>query len=308
MENKIPSYLLQVGHEQHSLANRKRPKLSFLNKTLLNSASAIKSVYIQAENATKASFIHRINPYVKLFSLIYLEIVISLIHKPVAQILITTLIFLLYLISGLQVIQIFRKIFFVAFVFGFLVVLPAGINVISPGEIILNLFTFIKPSHFWIYNIPQRVGFTSEGILVISMVFLRVFNSVSFAMLIVFTTSFPAFIKSFKIVGVPDTFLMIISLAYKYIFILSRTIEESFFALKSRLISNINNGRIRKLVSGLIFHVFKKSMTIYENTYYAMVSRGYSGKVILHSQKPFTFRDFLTLFILLVLGIGITLV
>ncbi len=221
------------------------------------------------------------------------------------QVLITAFIFLLYLIARLKVFQVYRKIFFLAFIFGFLVVLPASLNVITPGKIIFNLITFDKPSHFWIYDIPQNIGFTENGFQVVSLVFLRVLNSVSFALLIVFTTPFPSFIKSFKIIGVPDTFLMIISLAYKYIFILSRTIEETYFALKSRLAGNIKSRNIRKLISGRIFFIFKKSMIIYENTYFAMVSRGYNGKVKLHSQYHFTFVDFVSLIIIVASGIVI---
>ncbi|MDO9339636.1 MAG: cobalt ECF transporter T component CbiQ [Bacteroidales bacterium] len=307
MENKIPSYLLQTVYDQYELAKVKRAKLSFLDKTIINSATAVKSIYLQAENATKENFIQKINPHVKLISLIYLVVMISLVDNLVAQILTTAFIFLLYIIAKLKIFQVYRKIFFLAFIFGFLVVLPASLNVITPGKIIFNLITFNKPSHFWIYNIPQNIGFTLNGFQVVSLVFLRVLNSVSFSMLIVFTTSFPAFIKSFKILGVPDTFLMIISLAYKYIFILSRTIEETYFALKSRLSGNIKSKNIRKLISGRIFFIFKRSMIIYENTYYAMVSRGYLGTVILHSPKHFAFKDFVALVIIVALGIGIIL-
>jgi cobalt/nickel transport system permease protein len=143
---------------------------------------------------------------------------------------------------------------------------------------------------------------------VVSLFFLRVFNSISLAMFIIYTTSFPSFIKSFKIIGVPDTFLMIISLAYKFIFILSRTIEETFFALKSRLLGDIKNNNIRKLMGGRAFYIFKKSVTIYENTYYAMVSRGYQGKIILHSARRLNYRDFTALVIIIALGIGIILI
>jgi energy-coupling factor transporter transmembrane protein EcfT len=101
---------------------------------------------------------------------------------------------------------------------------------------------------------------------------------------------------------------MIISLAYKYIFILSRTIEETYFAFKSRLSGNIKSSSIRRLISGRIFFIFKRSMIIYENTYHAMVSRGYRGKVILHSQNHFTFKDFVALVIIVALGIAIVLI
>jgi cobalt/nickel transport system permease protein len=308
MGNKIPSYLLHTGYDQSELTKAKRAKLSFLDKTILSAASVIKAICMQAENATKKNLIHRIHPHIKLISLIYLAIMISVVSNPDAQILATAFIFLLYIIAKLNISHVYRKVFFLAFIFGFLIVLPASLNVITPGKIIFTLITFNKPSHFWIYNIPQSIGFTIEGFQVVSLVFLRVLNSVSFAMLIVYTTSFPSFIKSFKIIGVPDTFLMIISLAYKFIYILSRTIEETYFALKSRLLGNIKSSNIRKLISGRIFFIFKKSMTIYENTYYAMVSRGYQGKVILHSQEHYSFKDFVALVIIIALGVGIILI
>jgi cobalt/nickel transport system permease protein len=307
MENKTPSYLITTFHVRQEPVKLKEAKLSFLDKTIINSARAVKAIYLQAENATKKNVIHDIHPHVKLISLIYLVIIISLVSHPAAQIMITAFVFLCYVIAGLKVYGVYRKIFFLAFIFGFVVVFPASLNVITPGKIILNLISFNRPYHFWIYNIPQNIGFTAAGFQVVSLVFLRVLNSVSIALLIVYTTSFPSFIKSFRIIGIPDTFLMIISLAYKFIFILSRTIEETYFALKSRLLCNTKSSNIRNLIGGRIFFIFKKSMLIYENTYYAMVSRGYQGKVILHSQKHFTGRDFVVLIIVVALGIGVIL-
>jgi cobalt/nickel transport system permease protein len=308
MGNNIPQYLLHAVNVQYNLAKATRLKLSFLDRTIINSAGALKSIYLQAENAAKENFIQKINPHIKLISLIYMAIVISIVNNPKSQIIATVFIFLLYIIARLKVNEVYRKIFFIAFIFGFIVVLPASLNLITSGKIIFNLITFNKPSHFWIYNIPQNIGFTENGLQVVLLVFLRVFNSVSFALLIVFTTPFPSFIKSFKIIGVPDTFLMIISLAYKYIFILSRTIEDTYFALRSRLFSKIKNNNIRKLISGRIFFIFKRSIIIYENTYYAMVSRGYRGKIVLHSTEHFTYKDIIALCIIVALGIGIIII
>jgi cobalt/nickel transport system permease protein len=307
MENKIPSYLLENGRSQYELKNVRRAKISFLDKTILNSARAVKSIYLQAENAASEKFIQKINPHVKLISLIYLAIIISIVSNLKAQLLITFFIFLIYFLARLKIFQVYRKIFFIVFIFGFIVVLPACLNLITPGKIIFNLITLNKPLHFWIYDIPQNIGITENGIQVVSLIFLRVLNSVSFALLVIFTTPFPSFIKSFRIFGVPDTFLMIITLAYKYIFILSRTTEETYFALKSRLSGNIKTTRIRKLISGRIFFIFKRSVIIYESTYFAMVSRGYNGKVKLHSPLNFTFIDFVSLVVVFALGITVIL-
>jgi cobalt/nickel transport system permease protein len=308
MENKIPAFLFRISDDNCEIVKVRKASLSFLDRTILNSARAIKSIYLQAENAMKENLIYNIHPHIKLFSLIYLAVMISIAGNLNAQLLATSLIFIFYIIARLQTSQVYRKIFLLAFVFGFVFVFPASLNMITPGKIILNLVTFHRPSQFWIYHIPQQIGFTLEGFQVVSLVFLRVFNSISVAMLIIYTTSFPSFIKSFKIIGVPDTFLMIISLAYRFIFILSRTIEETYFALKSRLFGNIRSRSLRKLVGGRIFFVFKKSMIIYENTYYAMVSRGYQGKIVLPSQKQITYKDFIALVIIIASGIGIILI
>ena len=308
MENKIPQYLIRIADNQYNPAKLKRAKLSFLDKTIINSSKAVKSIYLQAENAARDNFIQKINPNVKLISLIYMAIVISVVNNPGMQIVITAFIFLIYIIARLKLFEIYRKIFFLAFIFGLLVVLPASLNVITPGKIIFNIITFNKPSHFLVYNIPQSIGVTTNGIQVVFLVFLRVLNSVSFALLVVFTTPFPSLIKSLKMIGVPDTFLMIISLAYKYIFILSRTIEETYFAFKSRLSGNIKNSSIRTLVGGRIFFIFKRSVIIYQETYHAMVSRGYCGKVVLHSQNHFTLKDALVLVIIVISGLAFILI
>ena len=305
--NNIPPYLLQTANEQYESANLRKAKISFLEKTILNSARTLKSIYLQAENATNENFIYKINPHVKLILLIYLAVGISFVNNLSSQILLTTLIFVCYILARLKVYQVYRKIILLSFIFGVIVALPASLNVITPGKIVFKLITFHKASHFWIYNIPQNIGFTENGFHVVSLIFLRILNSISFAMIIVFTTPFPSFIKSFKIIGVPDTFLMIISLAYKYVFILSKTIEETYLAMKSRLICNLKSKNIRNLISGRIFFIFKKSGIIYESTYLAMISRGYDGKVKLYSKYHFTLLDLVSLLIVVVAGLVIIL-
>ena len=98
---------------------------------------------------------------------------------------------------------------------------------------------------------------------------------------------------------------MVISLAYKYIFILSRTIEETYLALKSRLAGNIKSSNLRKIISGRVFFIFKRSISNYENTYYAMVSRGYTGNVKLGLSAAFMAKDYIALSIIILFGLGI---
>ena len=308
MENKIPSFLYQENQPEYGKKSAGKLKNSFIDKTILSAARTVKTIYIQAEHATSKSPVHRIHPAVKLFSLLYLAVMISFAGSLKALLVMTFFLFLFYLMAGLRISAVYRQIFILAFVFGFLIVLPASLNVITPGSMVFPLVTFDHPLDFWIYHIPQQVGFTAEGLQVVFMIFLRVMNSITLAMLIVYTTFFPSLIKSLGMIGVPDTFLLIIYQAYKFIFILAETIEETYFAIKSRLVYNIRNKKIRSLVGGRLFFIFKRAVMIHEETYFAMISRGYQGKVLLLSQNGFVLYDYIAMMIVIILGVGILLI
>lgn len=302
MKTGIPAFLLKENSPEVSSVNVRKNKLPFLDKTLKTVANTVKTMYIHSETGAAKKFLFHINPLVKVFSFIFLIVAISLANSIHAQLLASFFVVIFYLISGISYRFIYKKIIFLSFVFGLLVFIPASLNVITPGKIIFKLFTFERSSHFWIYNVPQTIGITDSGIHVVALLFLRVLNSISLALLFVYSSSFSQIIKGMKVFFVPDTFLMILSLAYKYIFILSKTIEETYFALKSRLIGSVKNDSIRKIISGRVFFIFKRSKNNYEQTYSAMVSRGYNGKVILHKEKIIRYSDVFFLIVTVTIG------
>jgi cobalt/nickel transport system permease protein len=303
MNSDIPPFLLHSEQHETDFSSLRRVRVTFIDRTIRAAGRTVKNIYLQAENAEGKTFIYRINPYIKFISLLYMAIVLSITSELKGQLIATAFIACIYILSGMKVFDVYKKVFTVAFVFGFLVVFPASLNIITRGKIVLPLFRLTGQSHLWIYNIPAVIGITDAGLQVVLLIFLRVFNTVAFTLLIVFTTPLPSLIKSFKIVAVPDTFLLIITLAYKYIFILSGTIEETYLSLKSRLTCSLKNRNIHKLIGSRIYFIFKRSARVYENTYMAMTSRGYTGKAKLYSDLHFKAMDFISLAFTVSIGI-----
>jgi energy-coupling factor transporter transmembrane protein EcfT len=101
---------------------------------------------------------------------------------------------------------------------------------------------------------------------------------------------------------------MIIMLASKYILILSLSVEETYFAMKSRLLGHVRNKSIRELIAGRIHYIFRRSKQTYELTYMAMVSRGYTGKIALGHNRKVQFADIITFAIVVVFGITLLFV
>jgi cobalt/nickel transport system permease protein len=307
MGNSLPDYLLNNINQPDFSGKARKTKLPFLEKTLNKIAVTIKLMYLQSEITSKNKIPH-IHPKVKVFSFIYLIVIISFLNTIHSQLIAFFFILVFYLISRTSYKHVYKKIIFLSFVFGLLVFLPSSLNVITPGNIILNIVRFNRSYHFWIYNIPQTIGITDNGINIVGLLFFRVLNSISLAMLFLYSSSFPQLIKGFKVFFVPDTFLMIISLAYKFIFILSKSIEETYFALKSKLAGNVNNKNAQNIISGRVFYIFKKARNNYENTYAAMISKGYCGKINFQNENKIKAADIYFLLFILTTGIAIILI
>jgi energy-coupling factor transporter transmembrane protein EcfT len=147
------------------------------------------------------------------------------------------------------------------------------------------------------------IGFTREGASVVAMLTLRVLNSLSVSFLILYTTPFPEIIKALKVLKVPDTFLIIISLAYKYIFIFARTVTDMHLAKKSRLIGEVNRAEARNWVAGRIAFLFKKTQLKCDDVFKAMIGRGFSGEIKLYRYQKITGRDWILGLFLFTLGL-----
>ena len=70
-----------------------------------------------------------------------------------------------------------------------------------------------------------------------------------------------------------------------------KTVEDMYLAMKSRLAGAADGGTGRRLIAGRIFFIFKKSQLRYEETYRAMVSRGFTGDIELYGGRELTARD-----------------
>ncbi len=156
---------------------------------------------------------------------------------------------------------------------------PAALNVFTPGRMLFTLIRLQSEKTILIYHLPADIGITHEGILIVLRMFLKVFNSLSLTFFILNTISFSRLIKALRTIRVPSIFILIITLSYKFIFILSYTVEEMYMSLKARWIGGFNQAKTRRIIAGRMGFMFKKSWLRYEETYRAMVAKGYTGEV-----------------------------
>lgn len=267
--------------------------MSFLDKSIDQIGDFLRRAFIQWDSSTKNGYLQRIDARIKILLLLFFIIIINLKRDLISEFLIGLLIFLLVIVSRLNLFDFYKKVLIPAFIFGTLLSSPASVNIIMDGNVILPLVHLNEPYVFWIYRIPKTIGITEEGIFMVILLTSKVMNSVGISLLVLYTTPFAELIKALKILRVPDTLLIIINLTYKYIFIFAKTAGDMHLAKKSRSARDIFPKDAKRWIAGRIFLLFKKTLQRSEDINKAMISRGFSGSINIRGQNRIKTTDVL---------------
>jgi cobalt/nickel transport system permease protein len=291
MANNIPPFLLARSAPCSIKHGAGKVKVSFLERGIDHLSNVIKEGYAQWNFSSQNGFSQKIDARVKVLFLLFFIFIVSLKRDVLPETYIWFFVFLLTLFSRLSILRVYKRVFFLGFLFGFLVALPSAFNVITKGEIVLPVARLSRPYNFWIYHIPADIGITREGIYGVAMLTMRVINSLSLSFLVLYTTPFHEIIRALKVLKVPDSFLIIITLCYKYIFILSKTVEDMHLAKKSRIVRELNHAEAREWITGRMAFIFKKTRLRCEEVFKAMVGRGFSDTIKFYGFRKMRMAD-----------------
>lgn len=270
----------------------KRKKVNFLEKTVNDIAKLLKEVIFFEDIAYEKGFLQKLDPRVKVISLLILILTTTLLHN----VLILTFIYLLSCIlaktSCLSLKLYFRRIWMIIPLFTGLMVLPSIFNFVRPGDSLISLINFGHQLHLGPFAFPAELTITKQGVTGAILLIVRVGVAVSLAFLFTSTTRFSNLLKAFRVLFLPKIFITILEMCYRYIFMLLNITTDMFVARKSRTFGKIDSKEGRRFVSNSIGSLFGKSYTLSEEVYSAMLSRGYKGEPIIINRFKFTLLDF----------------
>lgn len=303
MREKIPSFLLSKTNRPTLQPGHLRRGSSFINKAIEHVAGVMKSGIINWELSSRDGLLQGLDARVKMLFLVFFIIIVSLKKTAFPELMIGIFTLLLSIASRLNPVSHYRRILLLSFIFGFLVALPSAFNVFAGGAIIFPIMHLPHSYDFWIYHIPSEIGITEEGLRGVSMLTLRVMNSLALSFLVFSTTPFPEIMKALKVFRVPDAFLMTIALTYKYIFIFAKTVLDMHLARKGRLLGAERDSESREWIANRMAVMFAKSRYRCEEVYKAMVQRGFTGTITIPGYRNMTSRDWLIGVALLISGV-----
>jgi cobalt/nickel transport system permease protein len=150
--------------------------------------------------------------------------------------------------------------------FAGIVVVPAIFFV--PGPRLFDLA--LGPIHV----APSMNGLAGAAILVS-----RVGVSVSLAVLLVVTTPWADVLKGLRALKVPQVFVLVLSMTYRYIFLFLHTANGILLARKSRVVGRTTGSEQRRWITGTMGNLMSRAFRMSNDVYAAMLARGFGGEV-----------------------------
>jgi cobalt ECF transporter T component CbiQ/cobalamin biosynthesis protein CbiM len=250
----------------------KRTRGSFVQKTLSGGATLMRQAMFGEDIATGPGLLQRIDPRVKLVTMLSVLIGTALVRNIEVLLALYAVTLLLAVASHLKLSFFIKRVWLFIPVFTGVVVLPATLNIVTAGHIVIPL------GHWWF---GRRIGMTSEGLHSAALIVSRVAVSISIVVLLTLTTPWAKLMAALRAIRVPRMFIQIMGMAYRYIFYLLGSVDDMYTARKSRMVgadTDVKAGRA--FVSATAGALFGKAHSLSEEVYMAMVSRGYTGNAV----------------------------
>jgi len=223
------------------------------------------------------TFIHRIDPRIKLLSsLIFIAAVVS---------------FPKYEVTGLLPFFLFPVIFLTLGDIPLMFILKK-VLIVSPFALFIGIFNPLldnRPAH-------DLLGFTvSLGWLSFASIMLKFALTISTALLLIATTSFPGICFAMQKLRIPKAFVGQLLFLYRYIFVLA---EEAMKIVRARDMRSFGRrGKGIKHFVPLIGVLFMRTVDRAERVYHAMLARSFRGKLYSTKAYALTMADMLFIFV-----------
>jgi len=242
----------------------------FFEKTLGDITGALEQTLFAEEIARRGGLLQSLDPRAKLIGALGLLIAISMSQSLVVILALYMLTLPVAYASRVPMGFYFKRVWaFMPFFTG-VVVLPALFNVFTPGAPLVTLIDLASPRVY--------LAITHPGVITAAFLLLRVGASVSIAVLLILTTRWAVLLKALRVLRMPQAFVLILGMTYRYIYVLLHAANNMFLARRSRVVGRVAGAEARGWLAASIGTLFAKAYALSDDVYLAMQSRGFRGE------------------------------
>lgn len=265
----------------------KRVRRSPVRRAAQALARALPSATRPAEGG---GLLHRLEPRAKLVGLGVLVITATLLHQVGLLAALYAASLVVGAVSRVRLASLAR-VWVAVPLFSAAIVLPATLNVVTPGPPLATLWRLQPDAHLGPWHLPPALTITAPGVIVAGRFVLRTATCLSLVALLTATTPPAALLGALRGLGLPRVFVMVATMMHRYLEVLLRSAHELHLAKLSRTVATGSARRERWWVAAGIAALFRKTVALAHAVYLAMVSRGYTGEARLLRPARLAWRD-----------------
>ncbi len=256
------------------IATKQPPKRrrNVIEHTLQGISETLERSLFAEEISSRQGLLQSLDPRVKLIATLALLIGASLSRNLVVIAAIYVLALALAMLSAIPGVFFIKRVWLVLPFFTGLIILPALF--ITPGPPLVQL--------------PLGLTITRTGLVTVLFLLLRVSTSVSLTLLLILTTPWNAVLGALSVLRIPDVFILILGMTYRYIYLLLHLANDMFLSRKSRVVGRLDTAEDRRIIAATSATLLSKSLNMSSEVYLAMQSRGFRGSVV--TLKPFKMK------------------
>ncbi|MEO8285084.1 MAG: cobalt ECF transporter T component CbiQ [Chloroflexota bacterium] len=270
-------------------------RIGWLEKTVADIAGSIERAVFTEEHARKPGWLQRVDPRAKLGMFLVMVLAASLSNSFLA-------------LAGLYaVLLVASRASQVPFDF-FVKRVWVGIPFFAGIVIVPSIFFGHAPYLFDVALGPLHIAPSIPALMSAAVFIARVGVSVSLAVLLVLTTPWADVLKGLQAFHVPQVFILLLSMTYRYIFLFFRTANGMFEARKSRMVGKTSGNEHRSWISASLTSLMSRSFKMSNDVYAAMLARGFGGQIRSYSAYRMKASDWAALAGALALSVAAWLV
>ncbi len=273
--------------ETTSTRKHLRSRGNILEHTLHGITETLERALFAEQISLRPGLFQSLDPRVKVVSVLALLIAVSLSRSLWIIGGIYLLALILALVSSIPAGFFIKRVWLALPFFTGMIILPALF--ITPGPALVQLPFGL---------VITQTGFTSALFLL-----LRVSTSVSLTLLLILTTPWNMVLGALTVLRVPDVFILVLGMTYRYIYLLLHIANDMFLSRKSRVVGRMDSAEERRMLAAISGTLLNKSLNMSSEVYLAMQSRGFRGNMI--TLKPFKMKthDWLWMTVFLALAL-----
>jgi cobalt/nickel transport system permease protein len=253
-------------------------KQAFLEKTIRSCSTLLAETFINGDMAERAGFLQRLDPRCKLLGFLALIVTVSLLRSPWAIWGGYLFSILLAKTSRLGVVFLLKRVWLSIALFAAALAVPTLFNVVTPGEPLWVLMDLGKARVVGPFHLPAELVITRQGVLVAAVFVGRVATSLTLALLLTLTTPWARLMEALQVLKVPQTVIVTLTMTYRYLTLLVRSVAELHLARKSRTLRYGSTREEQRWAASRIGFLFGKAYRLSQQLYFAMLARGFGGE------------------------------